>query len=329
MVMPMSCSLVVPIGDLERDGAGDVDGEEGRLDVDADARDDVAEDVSRDDAPDGDVGPDVETDADADADADAGADVDEDTADLDGTDADEADPTCPEGMVIIPAGPFVMGSDAGEGLSDEEPERIVTLSSYCIGVNEVTNSEWRACVAAGPCVEATAYVGPDDYPVAQVPWAAMETYCAWIGGRLPTEAEWEKAARGGCEVILPDTCGPEDERTYPWGDDPPTCDRANYIDCHAPAELDPVGTHPTGDSPYGIHDMAGNRWEWVADWYALYEACPAACTDPTGPSSGVAKAARGGSSGNSMDYLRLARRDTNWIPTFVGGVGFRCAADKP
>ena len=174
-------------------------------------------------------------DADADGDADGDADVpeaeDEGSTDTVGDgDADEgweADVSCrpnmcPPEMIYIPCGPFVMGSDPGEGNPDEEPEHVVWLSAYCIDQSELTLVEYRLCDNPS-CTDAFNSSDPDNYPAA-LNWDQARAYCEFRSKHLPTEAQWEKAARGGCEIVLPATCGPEDERRYPWGEDTPTCE---------------------------------------------------------------------------------------------------------
>jgi formylglycine-generating enzyme required for sulfatase activity len=250
--------------------------------------------------------------------------------------------SCPPGMALVPPGPFVMGSDVEEmppGGGDS-PEHVVFLSGYCIDLTEVTNAEWRACAAAGSCPEpasadsyrwADYYTHPGfaDFPVIHVDWSMAATYCTWAGKRLPTEAEWEKGARGGCEIVAPETCGPEDERTYPWGDADPTCDHANFFEgCSDPVgDTWEVGGYRAGDGPYGEHDLAGNVHEWVADWYDpdYYSTCGAACEDPAGPPSGDRRIHRGGGWTSSAAHLGVAVR---WaaVPTVEGyDLGFRCA----
>jgi formylglycine-generating enzyme required for sulfatase activity len=169
-------------------------------------------------------------------------------------------------MALVPAGPFTMGADTG-GEPDEHPAHRVVLAAFYLDLSEVTNEAWEACVTAKACppVDATSAVrngfgsdasfrGPRQ-PVSAVSWDAARGYCAWLGKRLPTEAEWEKAARG------------TDARRYPWGNEEPTPDRAVYTGHGATGE---VGTHPRGDGPYGHHDMAGNVWEWMEDVYDPY-----------------------------------------------------------
>jgi serine/threonine-protein kinase len=245
---------------------------------------------------------------------------------------------CPVGTVLIPAGPFVMGSDSAEGYVEEEPEHIVTVSSYCMDVTEVTNAMWEACVSAGQCAapantssgSRAPYYGNstyDSYPVIYVNWSQAQAYCMWAGKRLPTEAEWEKAARGGCEKVAPSTCGPEDERTYPWGEAVPTCSLSNFNTGTCVGNTDAVGARsPAGDGPYGTQDMLGNVGEWVADWYSdtYYASSPS--TDPSGPTtSATYRVVRGGSWYQAEMYQRVARRTYTNPGTLYDFIGVRCA----
>jgi formylglycine-generating enzyme required for sulfatase activity len=163
-----------------------------------------------------------------------------------------------------------------------------------------------------------------------VDWNQSSAYCAWAGKRLPTEAEWEKAARGGCELAgAAGTCDdPADERTYPWGDAVPTCSLANYSGCVG--DTDRVGARsPAGDSPYGAQDMAGNVWEWVADWYdaAYYSTCAPACSNPVGPSSSPSgsRVLRGGGWTHATNYVRASNRYRDTPTDGNDIIGVRCA----
>jgi formylglycine-generating enzyme required for sulfatase activity len=203
-------------------------------------------------------------------------------------------------MVCVPAGEFLMGStdDDPYAEDDEKPQHAVYLDAFWIDKYEVTNAQYRACVKAGACEEPRP-CDIDDYnapeqPVVCVSWDDAQDYAAWAGGRLPTEAEWEKAARG------------TDGRIYPWGNSPPDCNKANYGDCAG--KTLPVGSHPDGASPYGALDMAGNVWEWVADWYDpdYYSQSPG--RSPQGPESGDFRVLRGGAFRNDLRGVRCAVR---------------------
>ena len=162
--------------------------------------------------------------------------------------------------VLIPAGSFVMGAD-DVGEPDERPRHVVDLPAFLMDRTEVTRGDYHRCTSAGVCTEPRpldARFRDPRQPIVGVSWHQARTYCAWAGGRLPTEAEWEKGARG------------TDGRTFPWGEEYPDGRRAVYGRSEATGHPDPVGTHPRGDSPFGLHDMAGNVWEWVESPYDPY-----------------------------------------------------------
>jgi formylglycine-generating enzyme required for sulfatase activity/tRNA A-37 threonylcarbamoyl transferase component Bud32 len=217
-------------------------------------------------------------------------------------------------MVYVPAGKFEMGSTDGD--DGEQPVHAVALDGFWIGRTEVTNGQYARCVAAGTCkppeggfLSRYGDSDYDDYPVAWVDWYQGAAYCEWAGARLPTEAEWEYAARGPEGYV------------YPWGNDAPDCDRANYGGCVG--DLVAVGSYPTGASWCGALDLAGNAWEWVADWYGRYSSRRQ--VNPQGPPSGDGRVLRGGQWGTPPFYLRSASR--TWV---VPGdhsnvIGFRCA----
>ena len=184
---------------------------------------------------------------------------------------------------------------------------------------QVTATSYEGCVSAGGCTPpasgspyATYQVaGKQSHPIDGVTWSQAVAYCEWAGKRLPTEAEWEKASRGA------------DGRKYPWGNSSPTCDLAVKSGC--PGETQPVCSRsPAGDSPYGLCDMAGNVWEWVADWYSsgYYGVSPA--NNPQGPNSSSTRVWRGGSF-NSYDALSVSYRNHHSPEDYNFDYGFRCA----
>ncbi len=224
-----------------------------------------------------------------------------------------------DGMVMayIPAGEFIMGSDDGE--NNERPAHPVYLDAYWIDQTEVTSTMYLACLEAGDCVTPPERTYLDDpayanHPVVYLDWDAAQDYCQQIGGRLPTEAEWEKAARG------PST-GSGTGRTYPWGEEI-DCDKANYGRCMD--DTTPVGSYEAGRSPYGLYDMAGNVWEWTADWYSVhyYETSPV--KNPTGAESGLFHTLRGGSWHTGDWNARTTDRYVDDVPILRNQIGFRC-----
>jgi serine/threonine-protein kinase len=228
-------------------------------------------------------------------------------------------------MVFVPAGPFIMGSN---DVTNEKPEREVYLDAYWIDKYEVSNAQYAKCVEAGGCKARVAnnsskrvsYYGNsdfNDYPVIWVDWNQASAYCEWAGGKLPTEAQWEKAARG------------LNRNEYPWGNESPICDLANYNQGsnnepkHCIGDTTAVGSSPGGASYYGVMDMAGNVWEWVRDWYALYNTSE--INNPTGPSTGLdSKVIRGGSWGNDSKEIRSAFRHIQNPVEGTAFIGFRC-----
>jgi len=217
-------------------------------------------------------------------------------------------------MVRVPKGAFLMGSSTGE--ADERPEHNVLLNTFWIDKYEVTNEKYVICVAAGKCRENEKYLGfaDPDQPVVGVSWFDAADYCSYVGKRLPTEAEWEKAARG------------QDSREYPWGNNL-DCTLANYRECRVGKTM-PVGSYPNGASPYGLLDMAGNAAEWCSDWYDpnYYQNSPK--SDPKGPESGKYRVIRGGMWLRFAYQMRSADRAAQSPDRRNNTTGFRCAKDK-
>ncbi len=251
------------------------------------------------------------------------------------------------GMALIPAGTFWMGCNSAKDAaceSNESPQHKVTLSPYYIDVTEVTVAQYKKCVDAGACTAPAAgsytnwgTAGKEQNPVSNVSWAQAQTYCKWRGAGfdLPTEAQWEMAARGDCVkngYVAGDPNCKTAMRTYPWGEAAPTCTYAVWYEggngCGTGSTW-PVGSKTAGDSPYGLHDMAGNVWEWTRDWYGKYDAGDQ--TDATGPSSASYRAIRGtgfGGGGDAGDLRAALRGKTNPSIILVG-LGARCSRSFP
>ncbi len=246
-----------------------------------------------------------------------------------------------EDEVLIPASSFQMGCD-GSNVAEthcdagEQPLHTVTLDAYIIDKYEVTNARYRVCVDASQCMAPAlassnsrlVYYGDAsyaDYPMIGVDWPRASEFCIWAGKRLPTEAEWEKAARGST-----------DTRKYSWGNNAPDCTMVNFNDVtdgagYCVGDTSRVGAYPAGASPYGVMDMAGNVREWTHDWYAFhyYDVSPA--VNPQGPSfsPGLNRIVRGGSWLSDDVYLRTANRDlaTDDL-TQDNSLGFRCVRSQ-
>ncbi len=218
-------------------------------------------------------------------------------------------------MVYVPEGEFIMGAEYGN--SDERPVHTVYLDAYWIDQMEVTNTMYHQCVAAGSCTGGDSFGSDFDgdlQPVVGVDWNQAMNYCNWAGRELPTEAQWEKAARG------------DDGRTYPWGQGV-DINRANYI--FNIRKTVNVGSYPDGASPYGVLDMAGNVWEWVADWYGENYYGNSPINNPTGPFYGEYRVLRGGSWYNDARVIRSTIRLENLPTNTYYGFGFRCALPLP
>jgi formylglycine-generating enzyme required for sulfatase activity len=224
-------------------------------------------------------------------------------------------------MVAVPAGDFVMGLDGYDEV--EKPKRTVTLEGFSIDAFEITNQEYNRCIEDGKCNPGAfaddAQSSSPRQPVVGVTWTDAATYCAWVKKRLPTEAEWEKAARG------------TDSRLYPWGTEA-DCKNANYgtvagvnLGCQEnPGRVVSVGSYSAGASPYGALDLAGNVQEWVADWYLDKYYASAPNKNPQGPSKGEYRVIRGGSFGSPATQIETTDRKFG-IPTMYGrALGFRC-----
>jgi len=237
-------------------------------------------------------------------------------------------------LVLIPAGPFPMGVPKGDrdGGRDEYPNHEVFLDAYYIDKFEMTNGRYREFIRA------TGHRAPQhakdpsrniwqgatmpesiaDKPVINVDWFDAEAYCKWAGRRLPTEAEWEKAARG------------TDDRRFPWGNVEPTHKHLNFNQrWQGEKTLMPVGSYEAGKSPFGVYDMAGNVWEWVADWYDAYYYEKSPARNPKGTATGTHKVLRSSGWEVETPLVRSVTRVMSDPLNRNHSTGFRCAAGAP
>jgi formylglycine-generating enzyme required for sulfatase activity len=244
-------------------------------------------------------------------------------------------------QVYVPAGTVRMGGlDVNADDRDELPAHDVSLDAFWIDQLEVTNAMYMLCVQAGACPppgdwasdKRPAYFNNEefkDYPVVHVTWEQAGTYCAWADRRLPTEAEWERAARG------------DDFRNYPWGDEPPSEMYANFN--RLVGETSRVGTYAAGASPFGALDMAGNVWEWVFDLYRIEYYSMSPDNNPAGPETNTTnlRVIRGGSFQDEWVDLRVSKRGAALGPDpdavfdapdrtgeHSSKIGFRCVEDE-
>jgi formylglycine-generating enzyme required for sulfatase activity len=244
-------------------------------------------------------------------------------------------------QVYIPAGTFRMGGMDVRRAPNELPEHDVTLDAFWIDQLEVTNAMYGLCVSASACTlpqelksqrRADYFSNPEfkDYPVIYVTWGQAKTYCEWVGRRLPTEAQWERAGRG------------DDFRTFPWGEDKANGQLANFN--MLLGDTSRVGSYPAGASPFGVLDMAGNVAEWVNDLYSFdYSSLLGNTLNPTGPaqSASLNRVVRGGSLGDAEINIRVSKRssvlgsslrarpDSNaYLGDSSPRIGFRCAQDE-
>ncbi|GAB4499844.1 MAG: hypothetical protein OHK003_17410 [Anaerolineales bacterium] len=220
-------------------------------------------------------------------------------------------------IVYIPAGEFSMGVQNGI----DNPEHVVSTNGFWIYATEVTKSQYDVCVATGACAPPAAVNTsiPENpllgiHPITNVTHQQAQAYCQWANGRLPTEAEWEKAARAPEWTI------------YPWGNEAPSCTLVNYGDCQK-ISSDPVTSYPDGQTPYQIFDMAGNVFEWVSDWYAADYYPNSPTENPTGPAEGTFRSVRGGSYLSGIEQIAAYARSSQEPQKPREDLGFRCVVE--
>jgi eukaryotic-like serine/threonine-protein kinase len=233
-------------------------------------------------------------------------------------------------LVYVPAGEFLMGSTSADPFAqdDEFPQHTVYLDAFWIDQYEVTNKQYAQCVEAGACkapintgsaTRESYYGNPefDEYPVIEMRWEDANAYCIWAERSLPTEAQWEKAARG------------TDGRLFTWGNDNPNENLLNYN--KNVGDTTKVDSYEAGKSPYGAYDMAGNVGEWVADKYSQVYYSKSPAENPTGPTAGETHVIRGGTLHTGQyTFIRVTDR-TQGIPPqwYYKYIGFRCATTNP
>ena len=220
-------------------------------------------------------------------------------------------------LIAVPAGPFTMGHGKGD-----DPEHKVTLSDFWIYRSEVTNKQYALCVTLGKCSSPDSQDNPAfadplrvTEPVIGVTWDQSDAYCKFVNGRLPTEAEWEKTARG------------PDGKIYPWGAAAPSCGLANIGRCQPGAT--PVTQYPKGASFYGATDMAGNVFEWAADWYSLTYYSISPSDNPLGPDTGSYRSVRSSSFASDSYLAESANRFREKPANHRPDLGFRCVVEDP
>lgn len=222
--------------------------------------------------------------------------------------------------ITIPEGEFKMGDNFNEGVRDERPVHDVYLDEYAIGKYEVTFEQYDLfCEDTGRAKPSDEGWGRGSRPAINVTWYDAKAFCDWLSQKtgenihLPTEAQWEKAAKG------------TDQRRYPWGDGAPNCTLANYKPCGQKTR--PVGTLTAGISPYGLHNMGANVWEWTEDWYEKWYYATSPYKNPTGPATGTLKTRRGGCLYAIDEVMRTANRRVMDPTTGHDSGGFRVAKD--